>query len=265
MSSNKIFKKLRLKNKIAIVVGGSGQIGKQTINILLEAGATVINLDYLNYIVKNKKYFFKKIDITNEKQIVNYKKEFLKKFKRLDILINHAHYRGNPKKLDPNNNFFSSLDVYPTQEWKNTISVNLNGMFYLTKHFISILSKNRSSVILNTSSTYGKVSPNKKIYGKSGINIPIGYAMSKAGIIGFTKYLSGHYADEGVRANVLVLGGVENINQTKEFKSNYSKLTHLGRMAKQNEYKEAILFLVSDASSYMTGSEFVIDGGWTAW
>ena len=131
--------------------------------------------------------------------------------------------------------------------------------------FISLLIKNKNSVILNTSSTYGKVAPNPKIYGNSGINSPIGYATTKAGIIGFTKYIATHYNHYGLRANVLVPGGVENKNQTKNFKNKYSSLTPLNRLALKSEYKEAILFLVSDASSYMTGSELVIDGGWTAW
>ena len=266
MIVSKILKKFSLKNKVAIVTGGSGQIGRQTIQILLDAGAVVINVDYLKYKTKKqKKYYFENIDITNEEQIIDFKKKFLKKYKKLNILINHAHYKGNPKKLDPNNNFFSKLEVYPTEEWNKTIDVNLNWMFFLTKHFIDVLAKNKNSVILNTSSIYGKVSPNKKIYGNSGINIPIGYTTTKAAIIGFTKYISAHYADKGVRANVLVPGGVENLNQTREFKSNYSKLTHLGRMAKHDEYKEAVLFLTSDASSYMTGSDFIMDGGWTAW
>ena len=183
----------------------------------------------------------------------------------MNILVNHAHYKGNPKKLDPNNNFFKSLDDYPTNEWKKTIDVNLNAMFYITKHFLKLMLKSKNPVILNTSSTYGKVSPNKSIYGNSGINAPVGYTATKAGIIGFTKYIATHYGDRGLRANVLIPGGVENKNQSKSFKKNYSNLTPLKRMAKQNEYKRAVLFLVSDESSYMTGSEFIIDGGWTAW
>ena len=138
-------------------------------------------------------------------------------------------------------------------------------MFFLTKHFLNLLIKSKKSVILNTSSTYGKVSPNMNIYGNSGIHAPIGYTTTKSAIIGFTKYVATHYAKKGLRANVLVPGGVENINQTKKFKKNYSNLTPMGRMAKGHEYKESVLFLVSDDSSYMTGSELTVDGGWTSW
>ena len=255
----------KLKNKIAIVVGGSGQIGRETVDILIKSGCKVINLDYINFSKKNKNYYYEKVDITNEEEIIQFRKRFLKKFKKLNILVNHAHYKGNPKKLDPNHNFFSSLENYPTDEWKRTIDVNFNGMFFITKHFLKIMLNSKNPVILNTSSTYGKVSPNKSIYGDSGINAPVGYTTTKAGIIGFTKYIAAHYGDKGLRANVLVPGGVENKNQSKSFKKNYSKLTPLKRMAKYNEYRNAVLFLVSDDSSYMTGSELIIDGGWTAW
>ena len=111
----------KLKGKVAIVVGGSGQIGKETIDILIKSGCQVINLDYVRLRFKNKNYYFKKIDITNEREIINFKKDFQKKFKKLNILVNHAHYRGNPKKLDPNNNFFKSLDDYQQMNGKKPL------------------------------------------------------------------------------------------------------------------------------------------------
>ena len=259
------FKKFSLKNRTAIVIGGSGQLGYQTIKILLDAGAKVVNFDLFNKNHKNKNYHFYKVNITNETEVINIKRKFLQKFKKLNILINHSHYKGDPKKLVPHSKFFSSVDKYPSDEWLNTINVNLNGLFYITKHFINILLKNKKSVILNTSSTYGRVSPNKYIYGNSGINNPIGYTTTKFAIVGFTKYLATHFGDKGLRANLLMPGGVENKNMSNEFKRNYKNLTPLKKLAKETDYREAVLFLVSDASDYMTGTEFVIDGGWTAW
>ncbi len=261
----KLSEKFNLKGKIAIVVGGSGLIGFETVSTLLNSGSTVINVDCFDRRKKTKNYFFFETNIENEYEVMELKEKFLQKHKKLHILINHAHYKGDLKQLVPNKNFFSKLENYPTEEWQKTIDTNLNGLFFITKHFISLLTKNKNSVILNTSSTYGKVSPKKHIYGKSGINAPIGYTTSKAAIIGFTKYVAAHYGDKGLRANVIIPGGVENKNLSKDFKKNYKQNTPLKRLAKKNEYSEAILFLVSDASSYMTGSEFVIDGGWTAW
>ncbi len=258
--------KFSLKNKTALVIGGSGQIGQETCKILLDAGAKIVNVDLFNsFKMKKKNYFFHKIDITEENEVKNFKNLYLKKYKKINILINHSHYKGNNKSLDPNNSFFSKLEDYPSIEWQKTLNTNLNGLFFVTKYFIKLLIKNKNSVILNTSSTYGKVAPNPKIYGSSGINSPIGYATTKSAIIGFTKYISSHYSHFGLRANILIPGGVQNKNQNLNFKKRYSSLTPLKRLAKKDEYKEAVLFLVSDASSYMTGSEVIIDGGWTAW
>ncbi|MBD1150091.1 SDR family oxidoreductase [Pelagibacterales bacterium SAG-MED29] len=262
---SKIINKFNLIGKTAIVVGGSGLIGSQTVDTLIDAGCEVINVDLHNNKKKIKNYNFFKVNIQDERNIISFKKKFLKKYKKLNILINHAFYKGNPKKIIPNQKYFSSLDKYPSLEWNKTLSVNLNGMFFLTKHFINLLLKNRNSVILNTSSTYGKVAPNKNIYGNSGINSPIGYATTKSAVIGFTKYLATHYGDKGLRANILVPGGIKSPGQSKKFRKNYEKLTPLKRMANQNDYSAAILYLVSDASLYMTGTEFIIDGGWTSW
>ena len=125
--------------------------------------------------------------------------------------------------------------------------------------------RQRKGNIINVSSTYGIVSPNKKIYGKSGINNPIGYSTTKGAIINFTKYIATHYSDYNIRANVISPGGVKNKMQSNEFVKNYSQNTPLKRLAKPWEYNEAFLFLASDASSYMTGSNLIVDGGWTAW
>ena len=132
-----LFKKFQLKDKVSLVVGGSGQIGSETVDVLLAAGSTVVNID--NFDKKNnlKNYFYHKVDISNENEIIKFKKIFEKKYKKLNILINHAHYIGKDKKK-----FFSTLEKYPSKEWKKTLETNLDGLFYITKNFIKLLIKN---------------------------------------------------------------------------------------------------------------------------
>jgi NAD(P)-dependent dehydrogenase (short-subunit alcohol dehydrogenase family) len=134
----------------------------------------------------------------------------------------------------------------------------------MSQKAIPYFKENEQGVIVNVSSTYGNVSPNKSIYGNSGINSPVAYATSKAAIINLTRYLATHLADQHIRANVLSPGGVFN-NQSEEFLRNYTELTPLKRMASAEDYQGAILYMMSDASKYMTGANLVVDGGWTAW
>ena len=265
-----------LEGKNALVIGGLGQIGIYSVEILLAAGATVEVLDIekepddkniknLRNLHNKNDLIFSNIDITNEKQVNKKIIETSKNFGSIDILINHAHFKGDPQLLKPHSDFFSSFENYPFDVWKKTIDVNLNGLFLITKAVGAVMKKQKSGVIVNTASTYGLVSPNKSIYKDSGINSPISYAVTKAAIINFSRYLATHWADYGIRINTLSPGGVDNPGQSEDFKKNYSKLTPLGRLAKENEYQGAILFLSSNASSYMTGSNLIVDGGWTAW
>ena len=124
--------------------------------------------------------------------------------------------------------------------------------------------KQKQGVIINIASTYGIVAADQRIYGKSGQNSAVYYAATKSGILNLTRYLASYWQGTGIRINTLSPGGVEN-NQGNSFIKNYSYKTMLGRMARKDEYVGAILFLASDASSYMTGSNLVIDGGWTSW
>ncbi len=262
----KFYSKFILKNKKIIVIGGSGQLGFKTCEMLINAGARVINIDiFEKKKIRNKNYFYYRCDITDELEVESCKKQIKKKFNSINALINHSHYKGDPKNLKPFHSFFSTVEKYSTDIWKKTLDVNLNGLFFTTRCFLPMLLKNKNSVILNTSSTYGKISPNKSIYGNSGINSPIGYATTKSAIIGFTKYLACHYADKGLRANILIPGGISNKKQKIKFVKNYSKLTPLGKMSKTSDYMETVLYMVSDASSYMTGAEVVVDGGFTTW
>jgi NAD(P)-dependent dehydrogenase (short-subunit alcohol dehydrogenase family) len=272
---NNIKKLFSIKNKIVLVAGGSGQIGFSFCEILSRAGAKVVILDLdielaqkksLKY--KNtefyKNFFFYKIDVTKKNDISNLLDLVIKKFKKIDALVNSFHYKGNSRKLDTNTSFFQDFENYPEEAWDKVHDVNLKGAFLLTQCILPHMKKNKKGAIVNISSTYGNVSPNPTIYGNSGINSPIAYATSKSAIINLTRYLAVHLAKYNIRVNCLSPGGVYN-NQSKEFVMNYIDKTPIGRMAKPEDYQGAILFLLTEASSYMTGANLIIDGGWTAW
>ena len=264
-----------LSEKHVAIFGGSGQIGINTTEILLDAGANVRVFDVISETSFQKKFndnmssFFEsgklsyvQIDITNEDSVKN--SSDLYAVTGIDVIINHVHYKGSPEELIPNGDFFKNLENYSFDIWKKTLDVNLNGLFLITKYFGEKMISSGGGVLVNTSSTYGLVSPKSEIYGDSGINSPISYATTKSAILNFTKYVA-HWSKHNIRANCLSPGGVSNVNQSKEFIEAYESHTPLKRMAKPSDYKGALLFLCSDASSYMTGSNLIVDGGWTAW
>ena len=271
----KINKMFDLTGRAIIVAGGAGQIGFSFCEILAEAGADIIVADIdkemaLEKIantrkesVRNKLNFYL-VDVSNEEQVEQLYGDVGNNYDNIYGLINSFHYKGHTRKLDTNSSFFSELEHYPLESWDKVHDINLKGTFLLSKLAVPHFKKNGCGVIVNISSTYGNVSPNKSIYGNSGINSPVAYASSKAAIINLTRYLATHLAEFNIRANVLSPGGVYN-NQTEEFVNRYSELTPLKRMASPEDYQGAVLFLMSDASNYMTGANLVVDGGWTAW
>ena len=180
-------------------------------------------------------------------------------------MVNLFHFKGNLKKLDKQHPFFHSFENYSFKNWKKVIDVNLNGLFLISKYVIQIMKKRKKGSIVNFSSTYGINSPKHHIYGKSKINSPIAYATTKSAIINFSKYLATYYGKENIRVNIISPGGIENEGQSYEFKKNYNFNTPLNRLAKAHEFNEVVQVLLSDASSYMTGANISIDGGWTAW
>ena len=182
----------------------------------------------------------------------------MKKYSKIDVLINNAAYQGNDKIRTT-----KFVDL-PLSIWNKSISVNLTGMFLCCQEIGKVMEKQKKGVIINISSTYGIVSPDQRIYGKSGQNAGIFYSVTKSGVLNLTRYLASYWSKKGIRVNTLSPGGVEK-GQDSKFVKKYSEKTMLGRMAKKDDYVGAIIFLASDASSYMTGSNLVIDGGWTAW
>ena len=200
-------------------------------------------------------------DISNQSQVKKLVSDTLKKYGKIDVLINNAHFlpRKDPKIDAP-------FEDYPLKLWEEATTKNMVGLFLCCQEVGKIMKKQSNGVILNISSIYGIQGPDQRIYGKSRLNSPSFYALTKGGMVNFTRYLAAYWNRKNIRVNTLTLGGVLDKNlQNKNFIKNYSEKTMIGRMANKKDYDGALLFLCSDASSYMTGSNLVIDGGWSAW
>jgi NAD(P)-dependent dehydrogenase (short-subunit alcohol dehydrogenase family) len=262
-----------LKNKVAIVTGALGLIGKNHCTALAEAGANVIvcDLDESNCkefaTTLTTKSIGVGVDITNKSSVENLRDKVLKEFGRIDILVNNAAINDmfeNPQAVAEQ----SMFENYPLDMWQKSLDVNVTGTFLCSQVIGSEMAKAGKGSIINVASTYGLVGPDQSIYKKpdgsqSFFKSPA-YPATKGAIVNFTRFLAAYWGNKGVRVNTLTPGGVEN-NQDEYFVNNYSAKTPLGRMAYPTDYKGAIIFLASDASSYMTGANLIVDGGWTAW
>ena len=257
-----------LSGKVVIITGAAGNLGSRYVDGLSQFGANVVlaDIDYIKCKQMAKKIKEKyltdpepiKLDLTKKKSISNVVSKVLKKYSKIDVLINNAAYQGNDKIRK------TSFENLSLDDWNKSISVNLTGVFLMCQQVGKIMKKQKQGNIINIGSTYGLVAPDQRIYGDSGQNAAAFYSASKGGVINLTRYLASYWNRTGIRVNTLTPGGVGN-NQKSNFIKKYSNKTMLGRMAKKDEYVAAILFLSSDASSYMTGSNLIIDGGWTAW
>ena len=267
-----IIDKFRLDKKVVILTGSAGRIGQRFAHILSDAGANVVLVDIeekSNKKLENElktKYHTKpssfKIDITKKHDIIKLKKLILKKYKKVDILVNNAHSipRIHPKRDVP-------FENYPIELWDETISSNLRGVFLCSQEFGKTMLKQKKGVIINISSIYGLVGPDQRIYGKSRLNSPAFYSATKGALVNLTRYLAAYWHQKNIRVNTLTLGGVfdSKLHKDKNFEKNYSNKTMMGRMGKKEDFDGALLFLASDASGYVTGTNIVVDGGWTAW
>jgi len=265
-----------LNGKLALVTGAGGLLGPKHAEALIECGAKVIITDHHMDRAKEKSDFlnekygydatnFYYMDVTNKQSI----EDVLKQYNSIDILINNAAKdpkvkKGGGLKID------SRFETMSEDYWFEGINAALNGTFLCSQAVSNKMLESGGGVILNIASDLGVIAPDQRIYRKPGVaeelqNVkPITYSAAKWAIIGMTKYLAVYFANKNIRVNCLSPTGVFN-NHPDEFVEKLSNIIPMGRMAHIDEYKGAIAFLCSDASSYMTGENVVIDGGKTVW
>ncbi len=262
-----------LKNKTAIVTGALGLIGKEHCRALSEAGANVIVADINKVTSQNFAESLQtesvgvSLDVTNPDSIKSLRDTVLTQFGHIDILVNNAAINDmfeDPKAATEQSKF----ENYPLELWQKSLDVNLTGVFLCSQILGYEMAKQKAGSIINIASTYGISAPDQSLYikedGTQSFYKPPAYSATKGAVIMFTRYLASYWGKDGVRVNTLTPGGVEN-SQDDFFIQKYSSKTPLGRMAQPADYKGALIFLASDASSYMTGANLIVDGGWTSW
>lgn len=264
-----------LKNRIALVTGGMGQLGRRFVETLAKAGATVIVLDrnvetphpFFQEELADYPIHFIQADITRKDELTQAADSIEEQWGAVDILVNNAALDSPPGSPPEETGPF---ETYPEASWDQVLDVNVKGVFLACQVFGGRMATRGYGRIVNISSIYGVVSPNQTIYEYreelEGVSFtkPVAYSVSKSGLMNLTRYLATLWGRKNVNVNTLTLAGVAN-NQDEHFLKNYNKLMPKGRMADEKEYRGVMLLLCSEASSYMTGANTVVDGGWTAW
>jgi 2-deoxy-D-gluconate 3-dehydrogenase len=271
-----ILDKFSLEGRTALITGGAGLLGRQFSLTLGEAGANVVvaDLDFESardfaQSLRNKdiRAIAVKVDVTDPNSVEALVDHTIFEFGQLDVLVNSAALDPKFDTLNLNAQNANAFETYPLEKWQQAINVNLTGMFLMCQASARQMLMQNYGVIINICSTYGLVGPDQRLYERpdgSRQFKPVYYSVTKAGVLGLTRYLATYYAGKAIRVNALTPGGVYN-QHDEVFVKSYSARTVMGRMAEQDEMNGAILFLASEASSYMTGANLVVDGGWTAW
>ena len=267
-----------LKDKVVVVTGAYGLIGKEVCDALACFGASLVVIDIVpeeklvdlsNELIK--KYEIKSVafhlDILSVKMVNKVISLIIKEFGKIDVLINlaaiDAKFDNNIDKIPK-----MSFENFPLNVWEKSINTNITGTFIMTKAVVQKMLEKKSGNIINVASAYSLVAPNQDLYklndDEQNIFKPVDYVVSKSVIPNFSRYLATFYGKKGIRANTIVPHGIFN-DHPEKFVNNFKKFSPLARMCNVNEIRGPFIFLASDASSYMTGSTLVVDGGWMAW
>ena len=271
-----IFKKFDMTGKTAIITGAAGLLGKQFCLALAQAGANVVMADLEKKPVLENEVEFREmglnalaleVDVSDPDSTKAMVERALTVFGSVDVLVNSAALDPKFDSAGVSAQGANAFESFSLDAWRQALDVNLTGMFLSSQAAVVPMLKQGQGVIVNLCSMYGLVGPDQRLYERpDGTRQfkPVYYSTTKAGVLGFTRYLATYYAGKNIRVNALTPGGVFN-DHDEVFTTQYSARTVLGRMANLDEMNGAMLFLCSDASSYMTGSNLVVDGGWIAW
>jgi NAD(P)-dependent dehydrogenase (short-subunit alcohol dehydrogenase family) len=263
-----------LANKVVVVTGGAGLLGQVFCQSLVDVGAhvAIVDLDLasaetvakrINKSDEQRVIAFGS-DITSPESVTQMVANVVKQLGRIDVLVNNAASKGS--SLDA---FFESFEDYSLKTWREVMSVNIDGLFLVAQAVGKQMKKQGGGSIIQTSSIYGVVAPDQRIYEGSEyngrpINTPAVYSASKSAVNGLTNYLATYWASSKIRVNSLTPGGIAS-GQNSEFNKKYSNRVPLGRMGEATELVGALIYLASDASSYVTGQNLIVDGGLSAW
>ena len=264
-----------LSGKVALITGATGFLGKRFCYGLAESGSDIAVVDLVQESCDllsnelNEKYGIRSVaiacDISDPFEVQKMVNSVVSELGQINILHNNA-----ATKSDDLNAFFAPFEEYSLSEWKKIMSDNLDGMFLVAQAVGGqMVKQGTGGSIIQTSSIYGIMGPDNRIYEGSfymgrEINTPAIYSASKAGVVGLTKYLATYWAKKGIRVNTLTPGGTES-GQNDEFQKRYASRIPMNRMAKADEMVGALIYLASDASSYVTGHNLIIDGGLNCW
>jgi len=242
-----------LKGKIIVVTGGSGLLGTAMINDLKLKGATALNfevnqLDDLNEGIIG-------CDVTNEISVKRALDLIIDKFGRIDGWVNNAY----PRTADWGNKF----EEVSLKSWQKNVDFQLNSVFVCAQKVLEIMKNQKRGAMVNMASIYGILGPDFSVYKGTEMTMPAAYAAIKGGVVNFTRYLASYYAPYGVRINCVSPGGIFN-NQNDVFVKQYESKVPMGRMGRSQEIAGPVSFLLSDESSYISGHNLLVDGGWAA-
>ena len=240
-----------LKNKVILVTGGSGLLGKEIINNLTAKGAIAINADISVETDLNKNLL--KVDITSEASIIEAVKSVANFYGKIDGLVNNAYPRTKDWGIKFEDITFDS--------WKINVEMQMNSTFLFIQKIMPELLKTKGAIV-NMASIYGVVGNDFSVYKNTDIGTAAPYSAIKGGIINFTRYLASYYGEQGVRVNCVSPGGVLS-NQNPIFVENYERKVPLGRMGCPDDIAPSVSFLLSDEAKYITGHNLIVDGGWT--